>query len=257
MSEPVIGQCNVCGDTGKLTDEHIPPRSAFNDRRVVLTTMLNLGERGVRYPGKTYQDGHKRPVLCERCNNDTGRWYGNAYAYFVQYCAQYASLGLTNKLVGVDLCGVQPLRVFKQALTIICATTNPGVAEVTPEIRKLILSKESTGEPGHLRLFCYLLASVGGRATGVQGIGSLQGKAHVVAEFAWWPVGWVLAFSDQPIPSLTDVTHWCRYGYDEHTSLTALLPCRPVSTMFPLDYRTRAEVERDYRRNMEEGRIIR
>jgi hypothetical protein len=31
---PVIGTCHICGDHGKLSFEHVPPKEAFNKRVV-------------------------------------------------------------------------------------------------------------------------------------------------------------------------------------------------------------------------------
>ncbi len=38
----VYGKCHICGTEGKLTFEHIPPRSAFNDHPAVLYRVFNL-----------------------------------------------------------------------------------------------------------------------------------------------------------------------------------------------------------------------
>src|SRR6185295_16031917 len=87
---PTFGTCHVCGEYGKLSAEHVPPKSAFNDRRVVLHH-LSYGRPGDRQSKKIYQNRLSYPVLCERCNNDTGRWYGTSYAHFAQYCAERAT----------------------------------------------------------------------------------------------------------------------------------------------------------------------
>jgi hypothetical protein len=255
--QPIQGNCYVCGEYGPLTQEHIPPKRAFNDRNVVLTRMLAARDEAEREFKQQHQGGHKQPVLCATCNNDTGAWYGTDYAHFAQLCAERAKPSLVGRRVAVDLAAVRPLRIFKQALTIICASSGPGVAGATPRLRDLILNPNLTGRPGNLRLFCFLVANVAGRATGVTGIGGLTRHFRIAAEFAWWPVGWVLAFnSEGEYPELCDLTHWGSYGYDERSSLTFFLPCWPISTSIPLDYRTPDQAHRDYRRNMTEQMLI-
>ena len=44
--QPIIGPCHLCGVTKVLSFEHVPPRAAFNDRKVLLASVdrirLNL-----------------------------------------------------------------------------------------------------------------------------------------------------------------------------------------------------------------------
>jgi hypothetical protein len=251
-----IGQCHLCGENGPLTDEHVPPEAAFNDRKVVMTQMFyDEGGKGRR---RQHQRGYKQPVLCVKCNNNTGAWYGDEYARFAVYCAERATPRARGLHVGVDLSSIRPLRVIKQALVMLCASSTPGIAEKTPQIRRLALDRHATGRPGTLRLLCYLVANPGGgRSTGVTGIGNLGGSYHVVAEFAWWPVGWVLAMSPEPLPQLCDLTHWSTlYSYDDRSSITIPIPCLSIASPVPLDYRTQREIDRDRRRNLDEARII-
>src|SRR5262245_19184544 len=74
------GLCRLCGSVGKLSLEHVPPRSAFNATPVFLRTMedwLQGDDRQRR--GRKEQRGFGAFTLCERCNNNTGSWYGGEY----------------------------------------------------------------------------------------------------------------------------------------------------------------------------------
>ena len=39
MARSNTGFCRLCGNYGKLTFEHIPPKAAFNNHQQLLTTM--------------------------------------------------------------------------------------------------------------------------------------------------------------------------------------------------------------------------
>ena len=68
------GQCWLCGIVGKLSFEHVPPESAFNDQRIFSDSVANiLKNRNIRIS----QRGARDYTLCERCNNSTGSWYGD------------------------------------------------------------------------------------------------------------------------------------------------------------------------------------
>ena len=54
------GQCCICGEEGKLSFEHVPPRAAYNDQRIFETNiqaMLNAEEEGRKKYGKWVQKG--------------------------------------------------------------------------------------------------------------------------------------------------------------------------------------------------------
>src|SRR4051794_26432810 len=96
MSLP-IGQCHICSGYGPLTFEHVPPRSAFNRFSVVRSTLMEQlkAESPEEVRGHIQQRGVGAYTLCARCNSDTGRWYGTAFA---DWCAQ--GLGLLGAAKG-------------------------------------------------------------------------------------------------------------------------------------------------------------
>ncbi len=76
MSKKIHGICRLCGYHKKLTYEHIPPKSAFNDQHLVFQTMQNMLEG---HKNKHFRKGMGEYSLCEKCNNTTGGWYGEAF----------------------------------------------------------------------------------------------------------------------------------------------------------------------------------
>ena len=84
------GTCKICGQFKELTEEHIPPKHAFNSTTVTVLPFeeaikVMTGADG-RLPwdtqglnGRRQQGGHKKYCLCRECNNNTGAWYMRAY----------------------------------------------------------------------------------------------------------------------------------------------------------------------------------
>jgi hypothetical protein len=72
----IIDVCHICGVNGKLSFEHVPPRAAFNNRRVVKVGFDDAAHLGPdQVPrGQIQQRGAGAYTLCESCNNWTGNW---------------------------------------------------------------------------------------------------------------------------------------------------------------------------------------
>lgn len=189
-------ECSICGKIALLTKEHMPPQAAFNQERVLLAMIDKERSRaGVRWKGIEKASGNFGYALCERCNNNTGSWYGTEYVSFIRQAASYAKPQHLNRKVIINFRKIFPLRVVKEALAIICSSCGPGVTRQDTELRKLILDRKQRGLPSHLRLFAYLRGRQGGRSSGVAGVmDTRRWMDKVVAEFSWWPIGWILTF---------------------------------------------------------------
>lgn len=83
---PKNGRCNICGDSGPLTEDHTPPKGCYKPTQVELQSMLR---RLSRQPSKALksrfsQNGVKFKTLCHRCNNSLlGTTYDPAFIAFV------------------------------------------------------------------------------------------------------------------------------------------------------------------------------
>ncbi len=79
-----VGECNICGDHGPLTEDHTPPKSTARPTTVVmrhLSQVLSIeAQNGAR---RILQNGVRYRTLCSRCNNHLlGILYDPALAYF-------------------------------------------------------------------------------------------------------------------------------------------------------------------------------
>jgi hypothetical protein len=75
--------CRLCRANPADSFEHVPPRAALNDEPQTvhgLDDWLARAEEGKMPGGRIEQRDAGAPTLCQRCNNNTGSWYGNELA---------------------------------------------------------------------------------------------------------------------------------------------------------------------------------
>jgi len=79
---PQYGKCNICGNEGKLTDDHTPPKSCGGitdaELRGLHEKLAVEGERWTK--PRRFQAGVYYRTLCVRCNGLLGREYDPALA---------------------------------------------------------------------------------------------------------------------------------------------------------------------------------
>lgn len=277
----VKGVCHLCGRGRSLTKEHVPPRAAFNDatvrRRIVDRT--NTRARGkVSWREFDETRGSFARTLCEKCNNWTGSVYAPEYIEFAKMFAPHANVANVVSGIGGSTPPFRPLRIVKQVLTMICATTvvemdpndelnvwNPtrdkdrGIIAIPPSLpsgererfepmleglRAFVLDQRRTHLPEPSRLYAYIVADRAGRHTGLARITDrFTGNFLWCAEVAFWPLGWVLVFDgDVTREPLLDITRWAELGYDEAVEMGIQLPCNRLVGRYPIDFREPREI---------------
>lgn len=82
---PKEGQCNVCGEHGRLTEDHTPPKGCLKPTQVELLHLVHLlSDEPTKVKGRFSQNGVKYRTLCHRCNNTLlGTKYDPAFISFV------------------------------------------------------------------------------------------------------------------------------------------------------------------------------
>jgi len=211
-----ISECWICQTVGPLTFEHVPPRRAFNDRRIFeadVQELLNGKWSPGQAPGKGKweQKGAGRYSLCEHCNNTTGSWYGSAYVEFAQRGAELMSASLGELSLAYPF-EIYPLRVIKQLAVMFFTACGPGLSKAHPDLVRFVLNRDMRNFPGDLGLFAYFhhpTKSTSIRQSGVTGRLSLDGGSDTFAEIAFPPFGFVLSFtSGSPDPRLSSSITW-------------------------------------------------
>jgi len=245
---PVHGSCHICGVYTKLSFEHVPPRSAFNNRPI----LFQAGEDMLRAADpddvkQIAQRGAGAHTLCPKCNNDTGRWYGGGFAEFAHQAMAvlHHTRGRATLYCSFDLF---PLRVFKQVICMFFSINGPSFARANPELVNFVLNREASGLNPKYGVYGYYNASARGRSSGVAASASLSSGTstiRVMSEAAFPPLGFLLAFSSEPPDDrLVDLSFMAKYHYNDRKDLVFRLPVLPVYTGFPGDYRDRDTVRR-------------
>ncbi len=246
------GVCHVCGTATALTFEHVPPRSAFNDKPVLyreIEGLLNGSERSSR-KGFVVQKGMGAYTLCSECNNRTGAWYGRSFVEWAYQGMCYLQSGAGNRKLCL-LFHIYPLRVLKQIVCMFC--TCNGATWATDEMRAFVLQKEKRYIPDGWRVHVYYSPSRQLRNTGIIArINTNNSKIDCFSEITFPPFGYVMTRDpDQPPDDrLVDITFFSEYSYRDWRTVSLNLLSLPVHSSFPGDYRTRTQVQDDIAENI-------
>jgi len=253
----IIGKCRICGQEGKLSFEHVPPQKAYNQETVIEYTLENW-IRSRKVKGKQRQGGIGEYTLCEKCNPDTGAWYGTEYGRWATMA--FDALNILNNnpdilssknAIAITLKDAYPLRFLKQVITCLFSviSVSPGsdFADNNPELVKFILDKNQTNLPETYNFYLSLYRKpsilrripLAGKLkvlykkdmSGNIIYGTIKSKpASVFSEMAHPPFALVMAhgtlFSDA-----TDISYFKNFRYDEHMDL--ILPLKIGTGLMP------------------------
>lgn len=246
MPKPRIeGMCRLCGTYGPLSDEHVPPKRAFNDRKFYFGRAANGLPFGPDEMAdwRTMQGGVKFPTLCQACNNSTGGWYGTA---FVDWSRR--GMAILERSGGrpalVYAVRVYPLRVIKQVATMFFSVVHDRFQQYVPDMVRFLLNKEERGVPDGFRFFAYYNTMDGrNRIRYAEPIVTMdveKGVTSFFAEITFPPFGYVMVLDGTAPPDArpVDITHFGRYSYHCATDIELPLPVLPTHLRMPGDYRS-------------------
>jgi hypothetical protein len=242
------GTCKLCGRTGPLTDEHVPPRAAFNHTTVLFHYLEEIEGR-LEQAVREAKGGLSHPVLCHPCNSHrTGSRYGTEYAVFIKQVAGAADQAAEGQVVSLSV-STFPSRVVKQALTSIVATSQRTVVDETPVLRAFILTRDQQGMPEGLRLYGFVPATRGlGRSTGRAVMFDRSRPTGLrLAESTWWPIGWVLTFDGGVLSpkEAFDFTSWGNAPFGRRQTVQVSLPVHWIFGYGAADFRSREQLTRE------------
>ena len=251
----VEGTCHICGTHGRLSFEHVPPKSAFNNQRVVrigLDQAINTGPYD-RPKGRIEQRGAGAYTLCESCNNNTGSWYAPAFA---GWCLQGAKVLIRTdfdpRLFTIQY--IFPLRILKQIVTMFFSVNSPKFAAVNPELVKFVLDRDRSYLPPKYRFYMYFNRGAATdmlRSAGFTGkLNFHTGQSTSLSEISFPPFGYVFTIdSEAPDRRLFDITHFSRYRYNDFKVQEMKPVVLDTATFVPGDYRTPKEIMADSARH--------
>jgi len=242
------GTCHICGVKGPLSFEHIPPRKAFNERRVIslpFEEAIKLGPDEIPR-GKIKQRGVGGYTLCADCNSKTGHWYGSQ---FVDWC--YTGMSVLVDSGGAPklsyVIHLYPLAVLKEIVTMFFSVNHDRFHTANPDLVRFVLNRDNKGLPNKYRFFIYFNTSPRFRVISTAALMKFGSREEpiLMSEFAYPPYGYVMTIdSSPPDPRLFEITHFARYEYYEKAEMALELPLLPVHTPFPGDYRTKEEIRK-------------
>jgi hypothetical protein len=243
----VYGVCHICQKKGELSEEHVPPKSAFNDRSYILAKaqeIITLGPDEIP-KGKIKQGGIREYTLCHKCNSDTGGWYGRR---FVGWC--HRGMGILSRAKGnpasIYINHQFPLAILKQIISMFCSVNPETFTKANPEIIPFLLNKEKKYLNPKYRIFCYY--NIEGRpryANYCAKINPSTGDLIPFSEISFPPFGYVLTINSSPPDNrLFEITHFSSYNYNEFAFINLKLPVLPTHLWLPGDYRSMEEIRK-------------
>lgn len=253
--------CRICGSEPGNSREHVPPRSAGNSGRFTEHTFDEWSERGSlgHVPGgRTRQGGVFGYVLCESCNNTTGR-FATAYKRLAAAAAKLfvdemepieeMNARLVSPLVTVRFDDCAYADFGRQAASIACVVAGPWMlTDRYPQLRKVLLEDAVMENPSDLSIRLGLCAPVAGLTAGPSVHVDLENEAwRWIAVAAHPPFAFEveLAVSENWVESspLCDITNSLSLAEKSKGNLELTAPVVFANTMFPGDWRTLAQVE--------------
>ncbi len=232
-------KCRICASQPATTKEHAPSKKAGNKGRMLhgrVNYEQSVASGWISWEIRATQ-GNVFESLCGTCNNNTGSWYNPAYVRFAAHGGQFAKPENSGRPCQLSV-EVHPQRVLKQALTSLLAVSQPGLTTKYPHLRDLVVGKEAKTAlaPGHLWL--YLMANRGSRSSGLGfSINYDRKKGQLIAEFSFWPLGWLFTLDDLPVEGAVDVSAWSEVQYHDKSVVNVAVPCQWALGPYPADFR--------------------
>jgi hypothetical protein len=243
------GHCRVCGTIGPLSWEHVPPEAAYNHQRVMRAAQEQLlkPERWDGRRGVAEQRGSGAFTLCERCNNNTGTWYGAEYAAWArQGFERLARIPREEEQPFFIPFRGRPLRFLKQVITMFFSVNGDGFAQRHLELVSLVLDCRSTGLAPSYQVDLVLVRGGFHRSSGLYGTTELAtGQTVIASEVAHFPFALRLIVGAAGHDRHGAIEHFAQFGLDDRAEVWLYTIAGHVSTKFPGDYRSPDRVDRE------------
>lgn len=243
------GKCRICGVVGPLSWEHVPPESAYNNHRIVRATQEQILKPGPwdGTHGQVQQRGSGGYTLCERCNNNTGAWYGAEYVNWAKQGLERLLRIPSSELnpFFIPFYG-RPLRFLKQVITMFFSVNDEQFADHHPELVQFVLNRRATGLSPKYKVSMVLVRGGFARSAGVYGVRNLgTGQLEVATEIAHYPFAVRLTIGSCSPEPRGAIEHLAQYSFDDQREIWLYATAGHVATKYPGDYRSRDRVDRE------------
>lgn len=247
----IEGICRLCGYYKKLSFEHIPPESAFNDQPIVFQTMQNLLQG---HSHRKFRRGIGEQSLCVSCNSNTGGWYGSSFADWSRQGLEWFDRLGDKSLFSLPYY-IKPLNVIKQIMVMALAMSSEQTLTYHQELRRFVLNKHERYLPPKYRIFAYF--NVDGQPRFASGMAIMRVDTnsgdYVEAEVSLPPFGYCITTPMKGKKSLAEtqglyeISWFSKFAYDEWLPVYLRLPSKATHEPLPLDYRSESEITEHYK----------
>lgn len=153
-----FGKCNICGNIGPLTEDHVPPQGCTRPTKVFVR---NLAQKLHGQQGKYLGKGIKFKTICSKCNNALlGSKYDQAFVNFCNSVISIVQVGRNLYLPNIFV-SIQPVKIVKAIAGHMLASvdsTNQNARLDSPywEFLRKVVQNEDEPIPDNLGIFYWL-----------------------------------------------------------------------------------------------------
>jgi len=255
------GKCHLCNQVKELSFEHVPPKSAFNNKRAFYYTgndfLKHIGTGNLPWdfsglkPTQS-QRGMGGYTLCKECNNRTGHWYGDAFAQFIvqgyKHIYDFGGLAAVSaqKSLKFNFKGIHPQRIVKQLLCMFFSINNPDLCVAKKDLAELVQNPNSNAVgSGKYTLVPYVNTGKLIRNLGITtSLNIYNGQIRVISELSALPFGFTLEFDSKEAESINIIDWINTFNYNDQVDLELVIPVYEANTTYPADFRTKQEIQR-------------
>lgn len=223
----IQGICSLCGELKNLSFEHVPPKSAFNNKPIHIQTHDHLFNQNSPFFGKrmTSNKGFGSFTLCESCNNTTGGWYARDFGSFAHQGMDIIRSLKKPALFITGIYDIMPLRVIKQTLTMFLCADKSGHLRSQKDLIEFIQKKEIKGIPARFKVFLYSTLSQKKRMMGYSVVYNHLHGIQKWSEINFQPFGYLLAEESHAAQKdQFDMSCFGNYDYDEKVRIQITTP---------------------------------
>lgn len=185
-------------------------------------------------------------TLCEKCNNDTGHWYGDEYTNWARTCFDFLARrrpsAETPDEAELTLHNVYPLRFLKQVVVCFFSVA-PGLAQSHPKLVDFVLDKYDKHMPEDCRVYLNFYYGrkpklrrwpIAGKITvRYSGNELIPMAGSIISEMTHPPFALVMAY-DPEFTGAGNITRFNQFDYDQQVrNLTLRLQVLKGQSIYP------------------------
>jgi len=247
--------CHICGNVGKLTYEHIPPKAVGNTKKVKIYNVLDMARNGrfemkdvEGFYGEIKQQGAGLDTLCDACNSNTGSNYAEHFSSVL--------LGIHQKFqdfddmqmgaISFEYNNLNVLAFFKQIITIFCSICPAGTML---DCKDFLLDRKNM-QFDSMKYTVTMVAVPDKASNGWLGclenyIVSERGNGHqCLAGYLCYPLGFLLYTNDNSgiAKHGADITSMSAFCYGETPHFGVKIPCVDTKHIIPEFFRDQTTI---------------